>query len=352
MFCSPNASFRSLTRSVCNPFCDSVPLVVCKTKTRKLTEYFEFHPHQPEITEFNATNLYFRPDDSGGRLQRLWLLYCEQKEALACNLCIAYDTTTSSNQNPRKFLTGFNLWKHIYQRIDEHKSSQKHMACVEAHIRFSSNKTVVDLLTVSQTLLHNKRVMQRRQIFYRVVSIVKRIKKRETSYRGTGSSEAVSTLCDEKVDHRTFLEIVLLAKYDNFLKCHLENVIKKCLQNNLDKHKHITVQTEIHLSPKLLLTLSLLLYLSKWKKKFQTRLEKQAFTRFNSRYNFNRQMFSYSTLCQGKRRRTTFCRCWQSFGNWSRPVKFVKRSFAEAKHRRFQMHLRQYRWSSKHVGAV
>ena len=86
-----------------------------KPKRDKLTEYFEFHPHQPETTKFNATNVYFRPDDSGGRLQRLWLSYCEEKEALFCNLCIAYGTTTSSNQNPGKFPTGFNLWKHIYQ---------------------------------------------------------------------------------------------------------------------------------------------------------------------------------------------------------------------------------------------
>ena len=64
------------------------------------------------------------------------------------------------------------------------------------------------------------------------------IGKRETSYMETGSLEAVSTLCDEKVDHGTFLEtVLLLAKYDNILKCHLENVIKKCLQNKPDKHK-------------------------------------------------------------------------------------------------------------------
>ena len=92
---------------------------------------------------------------------------------------------------------------------------------------------MVDLLTVSQTSLHNKQVMQRRLILDRVVSIVKMIGKRGTSYGGTGSSEAVSTLCNEKVDHGTFLETVrFLAKYDNILKCHLENVIKKCLQNN------------------------------------------------------------------------------------------------------------------------
>ena len=103
--------------------------------------------------------------------------------------------------------------------------------------------------------------MQRKQILDRIVSIMKMVGKRGTSYRGTGSSEAVSALCDEKVNHGTFLETVLfLEKYDNILKCHLENVIKKCSQNKSDKAS-ITVQTEICLSPKLLLTLSLLLYL-------------------------------------------------------------------------------------------
>ena len=42
-----------------------------KPKQNKLTEYFEFHPHQPETIKFNVTNVYFRPDDSGGRLQQL-----------------------------------------------------------------------------------------------------------------------------------------------------------------------------------------------------------------------------------------------------------------------------------------
>ena len=135
--------------------------------------------------------MYFRPDGSGDRLRRLWLSYREEKEVVFCNLCIAYGTTTSSNQNPSKFLIGFNSWKHIDHQIDENESFQKHKARVEAQIRFSSNKTVVDLLTVNQTSLHNKQVMQRRKILDKVVFIGKMIGKRETSYRGTGSSEAV-----------------------------------------------------------------------------------------------------------------------------------------------------------------
>ena len=95
-------------------------------------------------------------------------------------------------------------WKHIHQRIDEHESSQKHQACVEAYLRFSSSKTIMDFLTVSQTSLRNQKVMQRRQI----VPIVKMIGKREMSYRGSESSEEVHTLINEKIDHGTFLETV------------------------------------------------------------------------------------------------------------------------------------------------
>ena len=70
----------------------------------------------------------------------------------------------------------------------------------------------------------------------------------------------VSTLCDKKVDHETFLETVLLfAKYDNILKYHLEMLLKNICKTN-PTSTSITVQTKIHLSPKLLLTLSLLFY--------------------------------------------------------------------------------------------
>ena len=101
--------------------------------------------------------------------------------------------------------------------------------------------------------------MQRRKILDRVVSIVKMIGKRGMNYSKTGSLEAVSTLCDEKVDHETFLETVLfLAKYDNILKCHLENVIKKCLQNKPDKQKHNRANRNKFIF-KLLLSLSLLI---------------------------------------------------------------------------------------------
>ena len=43
------------------------------------------------------------------------------------------------------------------------------------------------------------------------------------SYRGTGGAEKVSSLCDEEVDHGTFLEtVLLLTKYDNVMQDHMK----------------------------------------------------------------------------------------------------------------------------------
>ena len=88
--------------------------------------------------------------------------------------------------------------------------------------------------------------MQRRQILDRVVSIVKMIGKRGMSYRGTGNSEKVHTLINEKIDHGTFLEtVLLLAKYDNVLKCHLDNITKKSLRKETGKHNRANRNTFI-----------------------------------------------------------------------------------------------------------
>ena len=179
---------------------------------------------------------------------------------------------------------------------------------------------------------------------------MKMMGKRGTSFRGTGSSEAVSTLCDKKVDHETFLESVLLfAKYDNILKCHLENVIKKYLQNKPDKHKHNRENKNTFISKTTVNSIIAIL----------SKLMKEEIS------NSVREAGIYSVQIDSTPDITSPDQCSVILrfvrknveelllaGNWSRPVQFVEKSFAEAKHRRFQMHLRQYRWSIKHIGEV
>ena len=61
-----------------------------KSKREELSEYFKFHPYQPETIKFKSKNVYFGLDDAGGRLQRLWLSYCEEKEALFAMFALQY----------------------------------------------------------------------------------------------------------------------------------------------------------------------------------------------------------------------------------------------------------------------
>ena len=74
--------------SICKYRCVGIrnfkPLLVVKPKP-ELSEYFKFHPHQPETTKFNSKMYIF---DDERRLQRLWLSYCEEKKAIFWNVCI------------------------------------------------------------------------------------------------------------------------------------------------------------------------------------------------------------------------------------------------------------------------
>ena len=72
-----------------------------------------------------------------------------------------------------------------------------------------------------QSSLRKQLILHRRMLVDRVVSMVKLIGKRGLPYRGKAGCETVNVLADERVDHGTFLEIVIFAaKYDEILKPH------------------------------------------------------------------------------------------------------------------------------------
>ena len=152
----------------------------------------------------------------------------------------------------------------------------------------------------------------------------------------------MSTLCDEKVDHGIFLEtILLLAKYDNILKCHLENVIKKCLQNKPDKHKHNRANRNTFISKTTVN--SNVAIISKLIKEEISNSVREA--RINSVQIGSTQDITSMDKCSVIPRFVRENIEEQLFAvvdshSTTGPVQFVERSFAEAKHRRFQMHRR------------
>ena len=68
-------------------------------------------------------------------------------------------------------------------------------------------------------------MQKRRQLFKRIIDIIKFIGKRGISYRGARVEQAC-TLKDSSIDHGNFLELViLLSKYDVCMNEHLTQCI-------------------------------------------------------------------------------------------------------------------------------
>ncbi|XP_065642999.1 uncharacterized protein LOC136074593 [Hydra vulgaris] len=198
-----------------------------KPHLNELTTFYKYHPHQPKTRHFNSKMVYYRPEDG---IQRMLLSFSEEKECLFCSVCLA---DGNEKQKPSSFVTGFNSWTHIHQRIVEHESSKRHQECVEAYLHFYINRTILDMVQGQQYSLRKQLVLHRRLIVARVVSIVKVIGKRGMPYRGKAGCKAVNVLANNKVDHGTFLEIVILCvKYDEILKAHLKEIIDKGMLND------------------------------------------------------------------------------------------------------------------------
>ena len=118
-----------------------------------IKEFFDYHPKQPETNHFDSQKVYHSTDGSGERLQRMWLSYCSENERLFCSMCIAF--TSSAPNFLSKFVTGFNNWKYVHQRIKEHESSKIHKDCVDSYMRCQKNETIGDLCVQRSTYAQN-----------------------------------------------------------------------------------------------------------------------------------------------------------------------------------------------------
>lgn len=145
----------------------------------ELIHFFEYHPQRPKSQKnlpFNIQKVFDRDNDT----QRQWLTYSTEKSALFCSICLAFCGTNESNS----FIEGMRDWKHVYQRLNEHESSNMHTRNIEAYIRFSANKTI-DKYVFRPEVIEKKQseISQNRQILHRVVDIIKLIGKRGLSFR-------------------------------------------------------------------------------------------------------------------------------------------------------------------------
>lgn len=183
--------------------------------------FARFHPIQPKsnlnfILPFNELKVYTK---NGEIIKRNWISFSDKTKKLYCYVCMAFSPVSNS-----VFLEGLNDWNHVYSRINEHENSKNHQDASTVFIMNSNKTHTID------TLFENTRqkyVMKNRLILKRVIDIIKFIGKQGIAFRGT--NEGLYNLYDVSVKGKgNFLELVLLlSKYDEVLKAHLDISVEK-----------------------------------------------------------------------------------------------------------------------------
>lgn len=191
-----------------------------KPNLDNMSIFLKLHPFQPTNDTdlpFVSKKAFFRKDG----VKRLWLSFCKSTNKLFCFVCLAFTSQDSV------FIKGFDDWKHVYQRINEHEDSRTHSHSSEAFFLKSQNKDIKMLLTVNQNYKRKEYVKKNRLILERIIDVLKLIEKRGLSYRGN-RNEGAHSLNNNTLDHGNFLEImILLSKYDPVINEHFNTIIAK-----------------------------------------------------------------------------------------------------------------------------
>lgn len=188
-----------------------------KPSSENIKAFFAYHPRQPRCKDFQPEKVYYRSDGS----KRNWLIFSSENRKFFCSVCLCF----SDIQSP--FVDGMYDLKHIYQAIDRHENSKMHDHCVSAYMHHKAQKTVKDLVNVNLSQKRRQLVEKRREIFKRIIDVVRTLGKSGSAVRGK-RNEAAYSLKYEELNHGNFLEtIMLLAKYDPLLSAHIDEAAAK-----------------------------------------------------------------------------------------------------------------------------
>ncbi|XP_065651106.1 uncharacterized protein LOC136079299 [Hydra vulgaris] len=154
-------------------------------------EFFKKHPCQPTIDDI--TNLPFKPNLKFYRkdkVNRRWLSYSLEKNALFCTMCLAYSDITNNSSFVNLGMTD---WRHTLQCVKEHENSKTHENCVNCHMLKSKGKDIYNLMFTNEGSARQKNIIERKQVLERIIDVVKLIGKRGLAFRAH-RSESVSLL--------------------------------------------------------------------------------------------------------------------------------------------------------------
>lgn len=150
---------------------------------------------------------------NGESFIRRWLLYSKSNGSVYCFVCKLF----CSDNNSSLFISGFSNWKRAEEKVKAHENCLEHRKSLLTWKTYSTSHKVDDEMTESL----NKQVAYWKNVFKRLIEVIKFIAERSLAFRGD----------DERLGsphNGNYLGILeLISKFDPFLSQHLEHFGQK-----------------------------------------------------------------------------------------------------------------------------
>lgn len=180
---------------------------------------------------------FFRTLPNGENVLRSWMVYSPAKKSLFCFCCRLFSDSHSSTQSTFASQEGFNKWWKMNPKVEEHESGASHNRLFLKWKELEFGLASGSVIDQREQRLLQQEVKKWREVFSRILDIIKYLAKQNMAFRG--HRESVHQLNSSGENQGNFLELVkMMSKYDPVLREHLSKA--DCGKNNL-----------LYLSPKI-----------------------------------------------------------------------------------------------------
>lgn len=191
-------------------------------------------PSIPNLTK--KTKLYIRHFQKETYKTCEWLTGCENKSLLFCWPCLLFSSEKNLwNKN------GFSDLNNLHKLIKRHGSSKSHLQAIIKEKTFGNIRIehALDNQLKIASQKHNQEVVKNRAILKRLIDVVCFLGEHELAFRGHTETENSS-------NKGNYIDLInLIAKYDETLKCHLDNSTRFKGTSNLIQNDLISCVEEV-----------------------------------------------------------------------------------------------------------